>query len=178
VNPNKLNGSQPAASTRPAPGDPLSVAAARPRAVGFMLSTGGYAVSRGFRQLLAPLSLEPREFALLRAVAASEGASQQAIGATLQIPASRMVAFIDGLEARGLVERRQNQADRRARALHLTSDGSALVRRAVELAGEFERDLCADLSGEEREQLLALLERVGARLGLEPGVHAALAEGL
>jgi DNA-binding MarR family transcriptional regulator len=141
-----------------------------------MLSTGGYAVSRGFRRLLAPLSLEPREFALLRAVAASEGSSQQAIGARLQIPASRMVAFVDGLEARGLLERRQNQTDRRARALHLTGGGSALLARAIELAGEYERALCADLSGEEREQLLELLERVGARLGLEPGVHAALAD--
>jgi DNA-binding MarR family transcriptional regulator len=144
------------------------------RVVGFTLSTSGYAVARRFRALLAPLALEPREFALLRAVAASEGSSQQAIGERLQIPASRMVAFVDALEARGLLERRANPSDRRARALHLTSAGSELLLRAVELASEFERDLCADLSEREREQLLDLLERVCARLELAPGVHAAL----
>jgi DNA-binding MarR family transcriptional regulator len=154
----------------PVPGKPF-------RAVGFTLSTSGYAVARRFRQLLAPLELEPREFALLRAVSASEGSSQQAIGERLQIPASRMVAFVDALEARGLLERRQNKSDRRARALHVTDEGRDLLARAAQLAAAFERELCADLSAAEREQLLDLLERVCARLGLAPGVHAALAEG-
>jgi DNA-binding MarR family transcriptional regulator len=146
------------------------------RSVGFTLSSTGYAVARRFRHTLAPLALEPREFALLRAVAAGEGSSQQAIGASLQIPASRMVALVDALESRGLLERRHNSADRRTRALHLTADGRVLLERAFALALELEGDLCADLSEQEREQLLGLLARVGARLGLAPGAHAALAE--
>jgi DNA-binding MarR family transcriptional regulator len=146
------------------------------RSVGFTLSTSGYAVARRFRQVLAPVGLEPREFALLRAVSLSEGSSQQAIGERLQIPASRMVAFVDALEARGLLERRRNPADRRARALHLTEDGRMLLARAFVLAVEHERDLCAELSEGEREQLLDLLGRITARLGLAPGVHAALTE--
>jgi DNA-binding MarR family transcriptional regulator len=143
------------------------------QSVGFTVSTIGYAVARRFREILAPLELEPREFALLRAVAAAEGQSQQAVGERLQIPPSRMVAFIDALEARGLIERRQNPSDRRTRALHLTADGHELLGRAFALAVGHERNLCADLSAEEREQLLALLQRVGASLGLPAGVHAA-----
>jgi DNA-binding MarR family transcriptional regulator len=143
------------------------------RSVGFSVSTTGYAVARRFRELLAPLELEPREFALLRAVSASEGESQQAIGERLQIPPSRMVAFVDALEGRRLLERRLNPQDRRARALHLTDDGRELLARAFEVAVAHERDLCADLEEDEREQLLDLLQRVGERLGLPPGVHAA-----
>jgi DNA-binding MarR family transcriptional regulator len=146
------------------------------RSVGFTISSTGYAVARLFRQILAPLEIEPREFALLRAVAASEGQSQQAIGERLQIPASRMVAFVDALEARGLLERRQNPRDRRARALHVTRDGADMLARAFALAAVHERELCSSLSDEEREQLLDLLQRVGERLGLPLGVHAALAE--
>ena len=86
------------------------------RAVGFTLSSVGYAVARRFRETLMPLELEPREFALLRAVGAAEGQSQQAIGERLQIPPSRMVAFVDALEARSLLERRHNPLDRRTRA--------------------------------------------------------------
>jgi DNA-binding MarR family transcriptional regulator len=141
--------------------------------VGFTVSTIGYAVARRFREILAPLELEPREFALLRAVAAAEGQSQQAVGERLQIPPSRMVAFVDALEARRLIERRQNPSDRRTRALHLTDEGHELLARAFALAIGHERNLCADISTEEREQLLALLQRVGTRLGLPPGVHAA-----
>jgi DNA-binding MarR family transcriptional regulator len=143
------------------------------QSVGFTVSTIGYAVARRFREILAPLELEPREFALLRAVSAAEGQSQQAIGERLQIPPSRMVAFIDALEARSLLERRQNPEDRRTRALYLTDPGRELVARAFALAVEHERNLCADLSDPEREQLLALLQRVGLRLGVAPGVHAA-----
>jgi DNA-binding MarR family transcriptional regulator len=143
------------------------------QAVGFVVSSIGYAVGRRFHQVLAPLELEPREFALLRAVAAAEGQSQQALGERLQIPPSRMVAFIDALEARGLLERRHNPHDRRVRALYLTDDGRELLGRAFSLAVEFERHLCAKLSAAERDQLVELLRRLGAQLGLAPGGHAA-----
>lgn len=141
--------------------------------VGFTLSSLGYAVSRRFHQTLAPLGLEPREFALLRAVAPAEGASQQALAERLQIPPSRMVAFVDALEARGLLERRANPDDRRARALYLTDEGRELLTAAFTLASELEAKLCAGLSASERERLLDALRRVGARLGIEPGAHSA-----
>ncbi|HEY2140894.1 MAG TPA: MarR family transcriptional regulator [Solirubrobacteraceae bacterium] len=143
------------------------------RSVGFTVSTTGYAIARRFREILAPIDLEPRDFALLRAVGAAEGLSQQALGERMRILPSRMVAFIDALEQRGLLERRLRAEDRRARALHLTDAGKSLLVRAFALAVGHERDLCADLSDDEREQLLDLLQRVGIRLGLAPGVHAA-----
>jgi DNA-binding MarR family transcriptional regulator len=143
------------------------------RAVGFTVSSVGYAVARCFRETLAPLALEPREFALLRTVGAAEGLSQQAAGERLQIPPSRMVAFVDALEARALLERRHNPLDRRARALYLTPTGRELLGRASVLATELERHLCAQLDAGEREQLLALLQRVGLQLGLPTGTHAA-----
>ena len=142
--------------------------------VGFTVSTIGYAVARDFRKILAPLELEPREFALLRAVASSEGQSQQAIGERLQIPSSRMVAFIDALEARGLIERRRNPNDRRSHALHLTPAGRELVERAFAVALAHERRVCAGLTAPEREQLLTLLQRVAGELGLPAGVHSAM----
>lgn len=143
------------------------------RSVGFTISSTGYAIARRFRELLAPAGLEPREFALLRAIGATEGQSQQAIGERLQIPPSRMVAFVDALEERGLLERRQNPSDRRARALFLTSAGRKQLTKAFKTAMEHERTLCAGLSAEEREHLLDLLGRVALQLGLPAGVHAA-----
>jgi DNA-binding MarR family transcriptional regulator len=143
------------------------------QSVGFALSTVGFAVASGFRQTLAPLDLEPRDFALMRGVGAAEGDSQHAIGERLGIPASRMVAFLDALEARGLVERRRNPDDRRTRALYLTAAGTDLLGEAFILAADYERRLCADLPEAEREQLLAVLRRIADGIGLKPGVHAA-----
>ena len=155
-------------------GDARALASSAPfRSVGFTVFSLGYAVGRRFHQTLAPLNLEPREFALLRAVGAAEGQSQQAIGGRLQIPASRMVAFVDALQARGLLERRHNPLDRRTRELHLTTDGRELLGAAFTLAAGFEDELCADLAATEREQLLDLLHRVGLSPGLLFGAHAA-----
>jgi DNA-binding MarR family transcriptional regulator len=144
------------------------------RSVGFTISTTGYAIAARFRELLAPFGLEPREFALLRSVAGSEGDSQQAIGERMNVAPSRMVAFVDSLEQRGLLERRQNPNDRRARALFLTDEGRELLGRAFQVAAEHERALSQDLTAAEREQLLELLGRIGARLGIPTDVHDAV----
>src|ERR671934_2864817 len=95
--------------------------------VGFMLSTLGHAVSRRFIHALEPLELHPREFAVLRAVKANDGQSQQTLAERLRIPPSRMVAIVDELESRGLIERRPDPDDRRVRALFVTTRGHTLL---------------------------------------------------
>jgi DNA-binding MarR family transcriptional regulator len=143
------------------------------QSVGFTISSLGFAVASRFVQTLAPLGLEPREFALMRSVSVAEGQTQQAIAASLHVPASRMVALVDALEERGLVQRRHNPRDRRARELHLTAHGRELLASAFARASAFEEELCAGLSAKERSQLLELLQRLGVALGVPPGVHAA-----
>jgi DNA-binding MarR family transcriptional regulator len=148
---------------------------ARPfRVVAFSLSSLGYAISKGFKATLAPFDLHPREFALLRAVGFQEGQSQQALGERLQIPRSRMVAIVDELEARGLLERRPNPTDRRVRELHLTKTGRKLIEQAFKQALAYEQRISSALTPKEREQLLDLLERVSTGLGIGPGAHTAL----
>src|SRR5437588_5047089 len=82
------------------------------RSIGFMLSTLGYTVSRRFHDVLVPLELEPSEFAVLRAVGFGQGQSQQALAEGLHISPSHMVAIVDELERRNLVERRAEASDR------------------------------------------------------------------
>jgi len=111
---------------------------------------------------------------MLRYVAASEGQSQQALGGALHIPTSRMVAFVDDLEERGLLERRQNPSDRRSHALFLTADGHRLVAESFAVAAEHEATVCAGLTGAERDELLRLLQQVGQSLGVIVDVHPEL----
>jgi DNA-binding MarR family transcriptional regulator len=148
------------------------------RGLAFNLSSLGYSVSKGFSQTLAPFDLHPREFALLRAVGFQEGLSQQALGDRLQIPRSRMVAIVDELEARGLLERRPNLTDRRVRELHLTEAGRELLDQAFREAAAYEQQVSSPLDSAERERLLDLLERVSAGLGVAPGIHMALRDAV
>lgn len=136
------------------------------RSVGFTLSQLGFATSRRFGQIVATVGLEPRHYALLRAVREVDGQSQQAVAEGLRIPASTMVSLIDYLEKEGLLERRPHPTDRRSRRLHLTSRGAKVLDQATALGAEWEGTICAGLSAAERDTLLDLLARVAANIGV------------
>jgi DNA-binding MarR family transcriptional regulator len=140
-----------------------------------MLSSIGYAISRHFHQVLEPLELEPGEFALLRAVSAGDGEPQNALAERLHISPSWMVAIVDQLERRELLERRPHARDRRVRNLHLTTAGKKLLKQAERKAQQFDRQVTEPLTEAELAQLFELLQRVAAGLGIEPGsAHSAL----
>ena len=126
---------------------------------------------------MARLGLDSREVVLLRHVAAAEGQSQQALAQALQIPPSRMVALVDGLEQRGLLERRPIPGDRRVRALHLSREGRRVLRKVMDASAEHEAELSAGLDPREHKQLIDLLSRMAAEQGLPSGVHPGVAGG-
>ena len=150
------------------PNDPAHVLAG---SVGFLISKLGMHSAAGFAEALQPLGIDARHFGMLRIVATGQGLSQQELGERLSVPPSRMVAFIDELEERGLVERRRNPRDRRAHAVHLTAKGRRLYDKALQTAVDYEERFCADLSPADREQLLELLQRLAAPQGVPVGVH-------
>jgi DNA-binding MarR family transcriptional regulator len=161
-----------------ATGPPTATQDARLRVPGaaFLLSQLGFHSAGRWKQRLAPLGVDPRQAMLLRHVALSAGQSQQALGRAVRIPASRMVALVDELERRGLVERRPSPADRRAHALFLTGAGEAMVGEIMKLSAEHEAELSAGLTEAQRRQLIALLSQVAAEQGLATGVHPGAAE--
>lgn len=143
--------------------------------LGFLLSSVGFGAAHRFRNVIEPLGLNPRQFAVLRAVAAEEGVSQHACGTALQVAPSRMVALVDELEEQGLVQRRVNPVDRRARALHVTTAGRRVLAQAFEALGRNESDVFGALTEADRADLRRLLMQVATSLGLPPGVHPGMA---
>ena len=150
------------------------VAEQPPRSVGFLISQLGFFSSKGFMEALEPAGIDPKEFLLMRFVAASEGQSQQVLAERLGVPASRMVALVDRLEEAGLVERRPHAEDRRIRELHLTRKGKGALERAKKIAIDYETQLCAGINRDERETLIDLLQKLQAGLTDLGGVHPGL----
>jgi DNA-binding MarR family transcriptional regulator len=138
----------------------------RPAGVRFLLVQLGYHAVRRLSARLEPLNLEPRHYGVLRAIAALEGATQQAVGSRLELAPPRMVALIDDLEKRGLVERRRNPSDRRAYGLFLTESGRSCLEAAVAAANAEEEALLGGLDPAQREQLERLLREIAERQGL------------
>jgi DNA-binding MarR family transcriptional regulator len=145
--------------------------AARGPGPAFLLAQLGAVATARFAERMAELDLTPPQTGLIRAVAADPGQSQQALARRLGTPPSRLVSLVDGLDERGLVERRRNPDDRRLHALHLTEAGQTLLTRIGEVARDHDDAMCAPLDRGEREQLRALLIRLAEAHELTPGVH-------
>ena len=139
--------------------------------VAFLLSQVGAHSAARFAERLAPLQIAPAHVGILRVLRQADGLSQQALGEKLGVFPSRLVELLDGLEERGLVERRTSPTDRRRHALCLTEKGREMLQRIDRVAGEHQDALCAALDEPERAQLAALLRRIADEQGLTPGVH-------
>lgn len=146
--------------------------------VGFLLSQTGAATARRFKAALEEVVLEPRHFALMRAIEAAENRSQQLLAERLQIPPSSMVALLDQLEERGIVARHLDASDRRVRIVELTEAGREVLARAMHVAMATEQRICEGFDFDQRELLISMLQVVAANLGLAPGVHPDSAPGV
>ncbi|HEY5334385.1 MAG TPA: MarR family transcriptional regulator [Mycobacteriales bacterium] len=105
----------------------------------------------------------------------TDGATQQEIADRLGVHRGGMVGLVDGLEERGLVERRRHPTDRRAHALHLTVAGRKQLVRTRRMAQRIDTELLGPLDPDERDHLRALLRRIADSAGLLPGMHPDLA---
>jgi DNA-binding MarR family transcriptional regulator len=142
--------------------------------IAFLLSQVGAHASARFAERLAPLGLKPPHAGILGAILRADGLSQQALGERLGMFPSRLVAIIDELEERGLVERRDSPTDRRSYALYLTEAGRDALEQIGRVGREHQDALCAALDESERAQLAGLLSRIAAEQELTPGVHPGL----
>jgi DNA-binding MarR family transcriptional regulator len=154
-------------------GDPIAGDRA-PSTLAFLLSQVGIHAASRFAERMAEIDLQPPLFRVLNLVDAAEGRSQQAIGEAIQVPPSRMVALVDELEQRGLVERRPDPTDRRVRALYLTRKGRETLVRGREIAKAHEEELTRGMPAADRKRLTQLLQKIVDELTIGRGVHPGL----
>ena len=120
--------------------------------------------------MLAEIGLTARQVGILTLVTEREPMTQTALGTELEIDRTTMVELLDGLEQRGLVERRRHPDDRRAFMIHATEAGVATKAKAIEILDQQQSAFLAPLSTNERHLLADLLARLYAeRQRLERG---------
>jgi DNA-binding MarR family transcriptional regulator len=129
--------------------------------VGYRLRRAQMTVFARFMQRFAESTLKPADYSTLVLVADNPGLRPSQVAAVLGIKRANFVALANALEARGLIERRQLAADRRAHALALTPMGREFLARLRHIQAAFEAELVDELGGPaERDRLLALLARL------------------
>jgi len=151
-------------------GEACSRPADRPSSSFLLAQVGAHAASQ-FAGRLRKLKLAPQHAGILRILNSTPGITQQTLAATLGMVPSRLVVFIDEMEQRGLIERRENPRDRRRYALHITEKGHSTLDEIGRIAREHSQALLAAISHDEQRQLATLLQRIADQQGLTRGVH-------
>ena len=106
---------------------------------------------------LDPLGISGRECAVLITIDDAEPLSQQQAADRMRIDRTTMVALVDELEDKGLLERRPDPADRRRNVIALTKPGRRTLRRARAATAEAESRV---LSETQRATLRGLLRGI------------------
>ncbi len=117
-------------------------------------------IERRVAELLVPLGLSHREFALLMTVLENPGLRQNEIGARFSMPDYAVSRGLSDLQARGLVVRRAQAGSRRAHAIHPTPQAESMLPDLRAVSRGVNADLLAALSPDEAAALRDLLGRV------------------
>ena len=111
---------------------------------------------------IAELEMCGSDLAVLEALLHKGPLPINEIGKKVLLTSGSITVAVDRLESKGLVERRASGTDRRARIVHLTKDGRALITRVyADHASDMERLAAASLNRAERETLIRLLKKIG-----------------
>lgn len=102
----------------------------------------------------------PVQFAILNALLEDPGEDQVTLARKVAFDAATFGSVIGRLESRGWVRRESDAADRRRKLLWVTQEGAQAAGEMKRLVRKVQQRILAPLGDGEREQLLALLDRL------------------
>jgi DNA-binding MarR family transcriptional regulator len=97
---------------------------------------------------------------LARLNRAGDAVRQIELAEALDIEPITLCRMIDRLEEAGLVERRRDDADRRAWRIHLTEAAAPVIAKLEAMGIQFNADILAGIEDTDRETALRVLDRI------------------
>ena len=125
-----------------------------------LLMHAARAQRRRWRELLEPWDLTPSQSRALRVLGDRDATRVSDLADSLRIAPRSATEVADGLEARGLVERAADPADRRAVLLRLTDAGRAIRDEVAVARAADARTFFGRLGAEDRAALARLLREL------------------
>jgi MarR family transcriptional regulator for hemolysin len=132
----------------------------RRRKFGFLLTDLSRRYVLRFEQRARDESLTLPQCKVLVHLEKNGGVSQAKLAELADVEPMTMVRILDRMEADGLLERRPDSADRRARCLYLTRKAKPLLDRIWGWVGLTRAETFAGISQQEREAFVGVLERM------------------
>jgi DNA-binding MarR family transcriptional regulator len=137
--------------------------------LGWALGTVSRSYLRIAAEAVADLPGGPRGYQVLSSAARGDAGTQLAMAQRLGVDRTVMTYLLDDLENAGLVERRPDPADRRARRVVLTEAGRTRLCDVERRLRKVEDRVLGTLDPAERDTLRTLLQRVAVATGDEHG---------
>jgi MarR family transcriptional regulator, lower aerobic nicotinate degradation pathway regulator len=128
----------------------------------FLLGRLGVAVKTEGIEEFERAGFSPWHYGVLALLEEGARETQATIADTLAIDRSQLVGLLDGLEERGLVERRRDPNDRRRQMVNLTAAGHRQLAKLRKMVRRLEDEFLAPLDQDERAALHALLLKTAA----------------
>ena len=139
------------------------------RTFGFLLKDTSRLYVERFEQRAGVLGLTLPQCRVLVYLADHEGISQVQLGELTDLEPMTLVRTLDCLESHGLLERRSDPADRRARRLYLKLKGKPLVDDIWHLVDLTRREAFAGIPRKHADLMIELLEKIQSNfVSLEP----------
>jgi long-chain acyl-CoA synthetase len=147
---------------------PTPITVTPPRPSRDVRSVGSYGrvaawLSKRVEVALAQVDLTLPQYRVLGILAEGSAAASGLADRTAVRPSS-ITAIIDGLVARGLVDRKQEDSDRRRIALRLTEEGARIVAAADRSVDEYIESIATCLPSKDEAMALRSLELWGQAL--------------
>lgn len=104
-----------------------------------------------------------REPILCKLHRAGGSMSQLELGSQFELKAGSLSEILAKIETAGLIERTRDPRDRRALTIRLTEAGKQEAQRAIEAHAAFRDQAFSNLTDEEQDELIVLLEKIRNR---------------
>ena len=114
--------------------------------------------------VLRPAGFTTAQASLMRHLAQEDGQTQSALAEALELGKVALGETVERLEAAGIVERRADAQDRRAKRVYVTPAGRAALAGLLDIAIELNADIYAGLSTADLEQAARVLDIVKQNL--------------
>ncbi len=121
-----------------------------------------YAALREYAESsIESLGLKLTDFAILEVLLHKGSLPVNEIGKRISLTSGSMTVAVDRLTKRGLVERKSDGSDRRARVVHLTAAGKKLIEFAFARHARSMDGIGEVLTARERELAVRMLKKLG-----------------
>jgi MarR family transcriptional regulator for hemolysin len=130
------------------------------RAIGLRLTVLARLLRNNFDRQVAGLHVTRSQWAMIAVVSRHPGATQRVIAEALEMSEASAGRLIDRLCADGLLERRDRDDDRRARAVHLTEAAEPLLERLAKIALDTEERMFMGFSDDDLDRLQTYVDRI------------------